>query len=75
MYENISRNGIVVYNIILKIHTSMKIISPQCFQYCGFELRKKISGKRQIKIDKVQKIEDESMIHYEMFLYVCTSVH
>ena len=53
----------------------MKIISPQCFQYCGFELRKKISGKRQIKIDKVQKIEDESMIHYEMFLYVCTSVH
>ena len=52
----------------------MKIISPHCFQYCGFELRKKISGKRQIKIDKVQKVEDESMIHYEIFLYVCTYI-
>ena len=50
----------------------MKIISPHCIQYCGFELRKKISGKRQINIDKVQKLEDESMIHYEIFLYVCT---
>ena len=53
----------------------MKIISPHCFQYCGFELRKKISGKRQIKIDKVQKIEDESMIHYEIFLNVRRYVH
>ena len=49
----------------------MKIMSPHCFQYCGFELRKKkFSGKRQIKIDKVQKIEDESMINYEIALYL-----
>ena len=71
MYENFSRNGIVVYNMILNICTSMKIISPPCFQYCGFELRKKNSQEKdRLKSIKCKKIEDESMIYYEISLYV-----
>ena len=69
MNENISRNEIVVYNIILKLQ-AWKLLHPIVFSIAVLNCEKKFSGKRQIKIDKVQKIEDESMIYYEISLYV-----
>ena len=70
MYENFSRNGIVVYNMILNIQ-AWKLFHPLVFSIAVLNCEKKNSQEKdRLKSIKCKKIEDESMIYYEISLYV-----